>query len=525
MAMACSYRVSVSSDLDATAGGDANSEVFTDVTGDTASDRDVLTDPGMQDTLVPDNLETGDTFEVIDITAIDADNDAVDAGHDARHETIDADYDVFDAAISDGTEIREDTAISDDAEILEDIPDADAEDAPEDTAINEPDIAPRRTLSEGFHVTPVIPDPGQAFSMIVASDPQLWWNTIDNTSGVSDEAAEAQIQLHIDAMNALIAGQYLPTDQSAPVGIIMNGDITEYGRWAQWDAYYRLFEGADAPIWDGLGNHDYSNNNPLVSNGCSIDAFEFLAWSNACDAGSSQTVWGRPACVVAEGLLEDDRWCALDSMRRTRHWLDTHSAYIYDHDEGSAAYSFEMGDIHFIQLHDATDFQVPETTICSSVNWLKKDLKAAFDRNKRIVLLMHKPPTSVLTPLLIGYQYNVVGIFFGHIHQNAGYTGNLKVGNVNIPKFYTGSVQWNMFSLAFFGTGSLTVTAIDSNTGTPVHYADSASYNNLSGATASAPFTYAYPQNPCPSGQAPEGTPEATCFTPGTNLPAIELCY
>lgn len=360
--------------------------------------------------------------------------------------------------------------------------------------------------------------------MIVASDPQLWWNSIDGQDGFSDAEIEDQNQLHIDAMNALIQGQHLPEGFPPPGSVVMNGDLTEYGRWRQWDAYYRLYEGVEAPIYDGLGNHDYQNNNVIVSNGCAMDALEFEAWAVACDEGDKTTLWGESACEVADHFLEVWGWCATDAMRRMRYWLSTHADHLYDWDEGSVAYSWEVGDFHFVQLHNHPDYEVPETTICSAVNWMKKDLKSAFERGKRIVLHMHKPISNAMKTHLEGFQYNIVAIFYGHIHQKAGYTGDFTVGGVKIPKFYSGSVQWNLFSLARFGDADLTVVAIDSNTGVPVHHDTAQGYDNLNGGKASAPFNYVYPVHDCPTGQIPDGV-DGPCIEPVLETPTIELCY
>ncbi len=386
---------------------------------------------------------------------------------------------------------------------------------------------PRTSLAEGFHVPLAPPEEGASFSIIMASDPQLWWNSIDGVSGddvITDAMVEVQNQLHVDAMNVLISGEQLPEGAPAPLAVVMNGDITEYGRWIQWDAYYRLFEGVNAPIFDGLGNHDYENNNQIVANGCAMQVEHWQLWRDACEAGSTQTLWGQSACEVKESITELWTWCARDTMRRMRYWLTTHAEHLYDWDEGSAAYSFELGDFHFIQLHNSHKYEVPETGICSPLNWLKKDLKDAFLRDKKIVLLMHQPISSSLRPHLRGYQYNIVGIFYGHHHGYAGHTDDYAVDGIEIPEFYSGSVQWNLFSLASFAPDRLTVTAIDSNTGQPVHHATAEAYDNLSGATVWAPFTYVFPAHDCPSGQIPTGSGVA-CETPSLETPPVELCY
>ncbi len=404
--------------------------------------------------------------------------------------------------------------------------------SPEDTAAPEvapdlfdwPDPRPRTTLAEGFHVPPEFPEAGAPFSVIMASDPQLWWNFVDGDEGFTDPEIEQFNQLHIDAMNALIAGEQLPPDATPPVAVVMNGDLTEYGRWDQWDAYYRLYEGVQAPIFDGLGNHEYENNNTYVSDGCAMNAEDLEAWMQACEDGNPTTLWGEDACTIQQNFKELWGWCANDAMRRMRFWLETHAGHLYDYDPGSASYSWEIGDVHFVQLHGHPGYEVPETEICSGIPWLKHDLKDAFERGRKIVLAMHKPISSAMTEHLAGYQYNIVGIFFGHIHEKVGYTGDFVLEGVPIPRFYSGSVQWNIFSLAQFEADRLIVTAIDSNTGIPVHAETSDGYGNLNGAYAAAPFTYVYPTHDCPAGQIPE-TPGGPCMVPALDTPTVELCY
>jgi hypothetical protein len=387
-----------------------------------------------------------------------------------------------------------------------------------------PDPRPRTSLAMGFHVVPDFPAAGVPFSLLMASDSQLWWNSVDGEEGVSDEVVEAQSLLHIDAMNLLIAGENLPEGATPPIALVMNGDLTEYGRWDQWDAYYRLFETVQVPIFDGLGNHDYENNNYWVSNGCAMNAEDMEAWMIACQDGNPVTLWGEDACTVIDNVKQLWSWCALDVMRRVRFWLETHAEYLHDYDLGSVSYSWEIGDFHFVQLHSYPGYEVPNTEICSGIAWMKHDLKDASQRQKKIVLAMHKPISSSMKEHLRGYQYDIVGIFYGHHHAKVGYTDDFLVDGVPIPEFYSGSVEWNIFSFVEFEADRLTVTAIDSNTGLPVHGLTEEGYDNLNGAHAATPFTYVFPTHDCPDGQIPQ-TPGEACVTPDLETPPVELCY
>ena len=74
-------------------------------------------------------------------------------------------------------------------------PEADAEDvAP---APDVPELPPLRTLAKGFHVPLEPPAPGETFSVIMASDPQLWWNFERGRSGLDDDEVEEQNRRHV----------------------------------------------------------------------------------------------------------------------------------------------------------------------------------------------------------------------------------------------------------------------------------------------------------------------------------------
>ena len=475
---------------------------------------------------------------VNDTAAADRDTASVDAPGDTSEDAPN------DATASDALSDALPDATASDATSDAPLPDALA-DAPQDTSSDTraadvtPDafdddvtLGPLRTLSEGFHVAPTPPEDPDSFSMIVASDPQLWWNFIDGAqqidgADIPDAIIEEQNRLHIRAMNALIAGEGLPGEAPAPIGVIMNGDLTEYGRWAQWDAYYRLYEEVNAPIYDGMGNHEYENNNVHVSNGCGFDEATFFGWQAACEGGSMQTLWGESACEVLDNMIDPRRgisaWCASDAMRRMRHWLRTHAEHLVAYDEGSGAYAWEIGDVHFVQLHNDGLYESPEATICGALPWLKADLKDAFERDKKIVLLMHKPIPGALREHLVGFEYNIVAIFYGHYHRDVGYTGTYRVNGVHIPMFFSGSVEWNAFTLAHFEADRLTVTVIDSNSGAPVHHPSAADYEGGIRCDET-PYAAAYPTHACPAGQVPEGV-DGPCVTPTFDTPTIERCY
>ncbi len=278
--------------------------------------------------------------------------------------------------------------------------------------------------------TPPVVD--NEFSVIIASDPQLWWNSIDDVSGFSDSEVEAYNKRHRNAMKALVAGNGLPSGFSSPVALIMNGDLTEYGRWDQWEAYYDIYDSTGVPIYDGMGNHDYANNSPSAGGtGCrpqADDVAEFTAKCAAFDWFGEGQVWGDDACTVIYNMTaEGTDWCASDSVRRMLYWLETNGGMIVSYDPGSAAYSFDIGGVHFIQLHNYPTYSVPEIGISDSIDWLKSDLGDAVYRNKWIVINMHDMvnhfkgyENTEFLDALDGSENNILGIFSCYYHRYAG---------------------------------------------------------------------------------------------------------
>jgi hypothetical protein len=177
---------------------------------------------------------------------------------------------------------------------------------------------------------------------------------------------------------------------------------------------------------------------------------------------------------------------------------------------GSLAYSFDIGNFHFVQLqyrpdyhHDlpartitgpVTTYEIDESpgfTVFSSYAWLKADLSAATAAGRFIVLNMHdaiandcaegegvmswNPCNAERVPVkddplflqAIANQ-NVVAVFAGHLHHRYGLADHVVSGDKRIPIFLSGSAEYEKFLLADFHRKYFTVAVIDSSTGQPV---------------------------------------------------------
>lgn len=250
--------------------------------------------------------------------------------------------------------------------------------------------------------------------MVFASDPQYPWTDQSHSGG--NETAEVR-----DLRSAaFIEAQYNSIQEfrnqhggSKAVPVMINGDITAFGHEAQ----RTYMKGTLAKILNdeydyGLGNHDYANN----VDDCLL---------NNCAAGSVDD-------------FIDRYWGKVDNMDLGAKDASFGRTYY-----GSLSYSRTMGDVHWVQLHNEPTYEVNFTAgsallfnkrdyeITHSLDWLEKDLKAARDKGKIIILNMHKPARwdakewggdSGLVDRFreMIARYGVVAVFAGHLHEYLG---------------------------------------------------------------------------------------------------------
>ena len=167
---------------------------------------------------------------------------------------------------------------------------------------------------------------------------------------------------------------------------------------------------------------------------------------------------------------------------------------------GSLAYSWDEGDVHFVQLHNFPTYErawstfvwtgltTKSYTIQNSLDWLEADLAAASARGQAIILNFHDTDEHWLKPdggydgasdasrqalsarfsTLIA-TYPVSAIFAGHYHTIQGRVP-LWEGMPDyhgIPVFYSGATSQSTFLLARFDETEFTVDGYDSTDGIP----------------------------------------------------------
>lgn len=274
---------------------------------------------------------------------------------------------------------------------------------------------------------------------IFTSDPQYpWTEKTDADVEESSSEKEARSRTLIESQYSDIA-HFRKSRPEMEVPVMINGDITAYGH--GWQRSYirsvqKKYFGSEFVY--GLGNHDYEN----------LDCF-----SANCAAGS----------ITDFEEHHRDKVGNFDLKISGPFYNKLYS--------GSLAWSRDVGDVHFVQLNneptysDRISHSLNPTTfeITDSLDWLEKDLKAAYAKGQIILLNMHKPGHWKGSSEQIDRfrkmiaDYKVTAVFAGHIHQDAGaYRGGYYFGDV--PLFLSGAASQQTYLIARISKDRKSVT-------------------------------------------------------------------
>ncbi|SNS86472.1 MULTISPECIES: metallophosphoesterase [unclassified Pseudomonas] len=262
--------------------------------------------------------------------------------------------------------------------------------------------------------------------LLITSDPQPYrYYRDDGSNDIGEPIWRNTMSVIMNMMNTQRRGsEYFP--------LIINGDLTEFGHGNERRSFREQIVKAEGsqkgPLFlPGLGNHDYANNvNDCANNGCARDAVcDHIIWTKTIQNKSSGVSFDHS--VKKEG-------------NETVH-------------RGSLAYSFDIGNLHVVQLNLEPTYTVNFHTgdpiagtrfiISSSMAWLENDLTAAKARGKYTIVNMHKygnwKDDSVRTGKFADLVKNnkVVGIFAGDIHLDLGKIGVLG----KVPVFRSGALM------------------------------------------------------------------------------------
>lgn len=296
------------------------------------------------------------------------------------------------------------------------------------------------------------------FMMTISSDPQYPWSC-GAAGGSCDDTniADRDNARQVASMNAILNNH----GKDRVAGSIINGDLTAFGHDWQFEKYREFYED-DLKInnYAGLGNHDFENN----VNDC---------WENNCATRMANYLVGQ---VESLNVKRFD-YRVSDSYYQF-------PAYRKDHN-GSMAYSWDVGDVHFVQLNNHPLYSNSWNgwnfasalrdyfSINSALSWLRADLKDAANEGKKIILNFHDWNASAYNSefMQILKDYNVSAIFAGHIHSTIGkvsqYT-DLHGPGKHLPVFRSGAAVYNDYLLVQFKNDQLIVKQVDSRNGS--HY-------------------------------------------------------
>ncbi|WP_309676387.1 metallophosphoesterase [Pseudomonas sp.] len=274
--------------------------------------------------------------------------------------------------------------------------------------------------------------------LIFISDPQYPWSDLTDKN-VPDPNKDERSRELIGLQYSDVASFRQLNGGAARIPVMINGDITAFGHGGQRSYMKSVFEDKLGGLYDyGLGNHDYANN---------VDD-SFL---NNCAAGSVNDLKAR-------------YWGKASSMD-----LSVRGAVLgASHYSGSLAYSKDFGDVHMVQLNNEPTYAVkfsggnPITPtvydITPSLDWLERDLKAAREQGKIIILNMHKVFDWAGSDEQIARfrgmiaKYQVTAVFGGHDHFVSGsyYSGTKHDYFGQVPVFMSGAASQQTYLIASF---------------------------------------------------------------------------
>lgn len=327
-----------------------------------------------------------------------------------------------------------------------------------------------KITSEGWNSAWWQVTPASGFHMIIASDTQYpWAKDMSVTREQSEIESKQYNNEFVKTMNELHA-------QLGNVrGVIINGDLTNFGHAKELDVFKKIYSGLKVPMHVSLGNHDYANNvDDTYENGAANNMVEYMVEQ-----------------LKAKNYPNSDYKVE-----------NGYNGTIVTTISGSLAYSWDEGNVHFVQLQYYPLYErewsnyvslgaakTKTVKITNSFQWLAADLATARNAGKAIIVLFHDPYEHWADQYVKGVRtegnkpgkrpdadaksaelanlfktYKVSAVFGGHIHENHGlFTSDYR--GTGVPLFYSGSADQNHYLLTKFDDTKMTVEKITSANG------------------------------------------------------------
>ncbi len=310
--------------------------------------------------------------------------------------------------------------------------------------------------------------------MVIGSDPQFPFPP-KQLEDASDEKKRLHSLASMKASISTINWMQSATKDKIK-GLILNGDLTNNGSKEFMEVYLTLYDDLKVNLYPGLGNHDFNKKDENA-----IRAIKYLN-DAVTDLGiptytpSFKSIFNKLVQGRSREIKFNNPDTSFDIVMRDNRI------------NGSLAYSWEIEDIHFVQLNNHPFYNHEaknggwEAKIISSLAWLYGDLLQARKRGKQIIVNFHQMgdsdkchfPLPLSRDLQSGAdlsknqrelmnrlfaqmmnEFKVLTIFVGHEHDSFGITGQtVKYKGeqvLNTPVFKCGAVfNNNLLLLEFF---------------------------------------------------------------------------
>ncbi|HCR1909582.1 TPA: hypothetical protein ONC18_002263 [Enterobacter kobei] len=321
------------------------------------------------------------------------------------------------------------------------------------------------------------PTPLNNYSAIIMADPQPWRLASGGDPNSDSQNGSEWREINQNTFKSILTHSDVKFH-------INNGDLSEFGRKSQYDDYSKIYHSSGAFVTEGLGNHDYANN---VN-----DCMDYEAWGTSKDGCALSAVAREYTAIqnIKNNIAQiPGTSFRSDAYRSTGVVGET----VMEDYTGSLAYSWDVGDVHYVQLQNYPTYSVSlsaisldlegSAKITDSLNWLADDLEKADLRGKISVINFHdarpasddgdshfldkKNLTELSRFKSIITSHDVKAIFVGHTHQQAYCRAKDDAVFGNIPVYTAGALFKGDYYLLNVKGKEITVKAYNGKTGTP----------------------------------------------------------
>lgn len=323
------------------------------------------------------------------------------------------------------------------------------------------------------------PTPLTRYSAIIMADAQPWALYSGGDANSDDQNGRQWREINQNTFRSILTHKDVKFH-------INNGDLSEYGRRSQYNDYANIYRSSDIPVAEGLGNHDYANN--------VHDCMDYAYWgtsSNGCALGAVAREYD--AIQNMKSKITHIPGSSFSADAEYSHGTMSADS-VYEDFKGSFAYSWDVGDIHYVQLQNYPTYSVKlaaygahldgTAEITDSLDWLANDLSQADlrgkislinfhdarpyyfnDKNSHFISKNHLAELSKFKSIIT--SHHVKAIFVGHTHIRAYCRAKDDTVFGNIPVYTAGALFNGDYYLIDVNGKEINVKAYNGKTGFP----------------------------------------------------------